>query len=154
MKKITPNRNSEVNQSRNTSRTTHDQVRVDLGLKGWAPIEAAEEQPYDLIIDKGIDNDTRSFETIQVKSWSSLKTTSRRLGEKEPVSIGGKSRNNYNYYDKCIDWIATIDVRKGKEGIVRYWDRDTYHYKTPGELKKTDSLDFPINPNVYSYRKK
>ena len=140
----------EINKSRITARITHDKVKLDLLSRGWLSIEAAEEQPFDLIIDVGIHNDARLFQTIQVKSWTSLKTCSRVATTFEPVSLGGKARNSYNYYDQYIDWIATV---KENEDRVVYWNRDTYQKKTPNQLKKTTPINFPINEDVYDYVK-
>ena len=96
-----------INKSTITARLTHTKVKLDLLNRGWIPIDAAEEQPFDIILDVGIHNDARRFQTVQVKSWSTLKTSSR-TGAAEPVSAQGKTRNNYDYYDECIDWIATV----------------------------------------------
>ena len=134
-----------INKSTITARITHNKVKLDLLNRGWIPIDAAEEQPFDIILDVGIHNDARRFQTVQVKSWSALKTSSR-TGATEPVSAQGKTRNNYDYYDECIDWIATV-----KENRVMYWNRNTYQRKTPAQLKKTTPTDFPFNDNVYDY---
>ena len=67
----------EINKSRITARITHDKVKLDLLARGWIPIDAAEEQPFDIILDVGIHDDARLFQTIQVKTWTSLKTSSR-----------------------------------------------------------------------------
>jgi hypothetical protein len=134
-----------INKSTITARITHNRVKLDLLDRGWIPIDAAEEQPFDMIVDVGIHNDARMFQTVQIKSWNALKTSSR-TGAIEPVSVGGKTRNNYNYYDECIDWIATV-----KDNRVLYWNRNTYQYKTPIQLKKTTPIDFPFNDNVYEY---
>tara|TARA_B100001559_G_C16401226_1_gene575882 strand:+ start:263 stop:769 length:507 start_codon:yes stop_codon:yes gene_type:complete len=140
----------EINKSRITARITHDKVKLDLLARGWIPIDAAEEQPFDIILDVGIHDDARLFQTIQVKTWTSLKTSSRVFNSFEPVSLGGKARNSYNYYDQHIDWIATV---KENEDRVVYWNRDTYQYKTSSQLKKTTPIDFPINHKVYDYTK-
>jgi hypothetical protein len=124
-------------------------VKLDLLDRGWIPIDAAEEQPFDMIVDVGIHNDARMFQTVQIKSWNALKTSSR-TGAIEPVSVGGKTRNNYNYYDECIDWIATVIENEDR---VVYWDRDTYQKKTPNQLKKTTPINFPFNDDVYDYVK-
>ena len=135
-----------INKSTITARITHHRVKLDLLNRGWIPIDAAEEQPFDIILDVGIQhNDTRQFQTLQVKSWSALKTSSR-TGALEPVSAQGKTRNNYDYYDECIDWIATV-----KDNRVIYWNRNTYQRKTPAQRKKTTPTDFPFNDNVYDY---
>ena len=140
----------EINKSRITARITHDKVKLDLLSRGWLSIEAAEEQPFDLIVDVGIHNDTRLFQTIQVKSWTSLKTSSRVTTTIEPVSLGGKARNSYDYYDQYIDWIATVIENEDR---VVYWNRDTYQKKTQNQLKKTTPINFPINDDVYDYAK-
>ena len=135
-----------INKSTITARITHNKVKLDLLNRGWIPIDAAEEQPFDIILDVGLHNDTRRFQTLQVKSWSALKTSSR-TGALEPVSAQGKTRNNYDYYDECIDWIATVN----ENNRVMYWNRNTYQRKTPAQLKKTTPIDFPFNDNVYDY---
>ena len=135
-----------INKSTITARLTHTKVKLDLLNRGWIPIDAAEEQPFDIILDVGIHNDARRFQTVQVKSWSALKTSSR-TGATEPVSAQGKTRNNYDYYDECIDWIATVN----ENNRVMYWNRNTYQRKTPAQLKKTTPTDFPFNDNVYDY---
>ena len=136
-----------INKSTITARITHNKVKLDLLNRGWIPIDAAEEQPFDIILDVGIQhNDTRQFQTLQVKSWSALKTSSR-TGALEPVSAQGKTRNNYDYYDECIDWIATVN----ENNRVMYWNRNTYQRKTTAQLKKTTPTDFPFNDNVYDY---
>ena len=132
-----------INKSTITARITHNKVKLDLLNRGWISIDAAEEQPFDIILDVGIHNDARQFQTVQVKSWSALKTSSR-TGALEPVSAQGKTRNNYDYYDECIDWIATV-----KDNRVIYWNRNTYQRKTPAQLKKTTPNSFPFNDNVY-----
>ena len=135
-----------INKSTITARITHNKVKLDLLNRGWISIDAAEEQPFDIILDVGIHNDARRFQTLQVKSWSALKTSSR-TGATEPVSAQGKTRNNYDYYDECIDWIATVN----ENNRVMYWNRNTYQRKTPAQLKKTTPTDFPFNDNVYDY---
>ena len=135
-----------INKSTITARITHNKVKLDLLNRGWISIDAAEEQPFDIILDVGIHNDARRFQTLQVKSWSALKTSSR-TGATEPVSAQGKTRNNYDYYDECIDWIATVK----ENNRVMYWNRNTYQRKTPAQLKKTTPTDFPFNDNVYDY---
>ena len=135
-----------INKSTITARITHNKVKLDLLNRGWIPIDAAEEQPFDIILDVGLHNDARQFQTLQVKSWSALKTSSR-TGALEPVSAQGKTRNNYDYYDECIDWIATVN----ENNRVMYWNRNTYQRKTPAQLKKTTPTDFPFNDNVYDY---
>jgi len=138
-----------INKSRLSAKITHDKVKLDLLARGWMPLDAAEEQPFDIILDVGIHDDVRLFQTIQVKSWNSLKTCSRPDAI-EPVSLGGKTRNSYYYYDQCIDWIATV---KENEDRVVYWDRDTYQRKTSTQLKKTTPLHFPTNDDIYDYVK-
>jgi hypothetical protein len=139
-----------INKSTITARITHNKVKLDLLNRGWISIDAAEEQPFDIILDVGIHNDARLFQTIQVKTWTSLKTSSRVVTTFEPVSLGGKARNSYNYYDQHIDWIATVIENEDR---VVYWDRDTYQKKTPNQLKKTTPINFPFNDDVYDYVK-
>ena len=135
--------------SRITGEITHHQIKLDLLSKGWLPIDAALEQPFDIIIDMGLISDKREFQTIQVKSWKTLKTCSRPQGGVEKVSEGGKERNSYWYYDEGIDWIATVNY----DNIVMYWSRELYQYKSSGQLKKTTPIEFPNNDEVYAYRK-
>ena len=47
-----------ISQSRLTAAKTHQKVKLDLISKGWIPTDAAEEQPFDIIVDMGIDNET------------------------------------------------------------------------------------------------
>ena len=138
-----------INQSRLTARTVHNRVLLDLLDKGWIAIDAAEEQPVDVIIDMGLssESESRIFNTIQIKSWKSLKTSSRPAGENEFVSVGGKARNNYWYYDQYIDWIATVN----SDDVVVYWPREIYQKKTSTQLKGTTPVDFPKNKNTFSY---
>ena len=135
--------------SRITGEITHHQIKLDLLSRGWLPIDAALEQPFDIIIDMGLISDKREFQTIQVKSWKTLKTCSRPVGGIEKVSEGGKERNTYWYYDQCIDWIATVNP----DNNVIYWNRDVYQKKEAGILKKTSPVKFPINKDVFAYKK-
>ena len=139
-----------ISQSRLTAAGTHQKVKLDLISKGWIPTDAAEEQPFDIIVDMGIDNESekRIFQTLQVKSWKTLKTSSRPSGGKEKVSEGGKERNSYWYYDQYIDWIVSVNP---KTNTVVYWDRKIYQKKSAGQLKKTTPIDFPKNNGVFEY---
>ena len=111
-----------LGKSRISGEITHHRIKLDLLSKGWLPIDAAIEQPFDIIIDMGLISDKREFQTIQVKSWKTLKTCSRPQGGVEKVSEGGKERNSYWYYDEGIDWIATVN----NDNIVMYWSRELY----------------------------
>ena len=138
-----------IAQSRLSAAETHCRVRFDIIQRGWIPTDAEEEQSFDLIVDMGVVSDKREFQTIQVKSWKTLKTCSRPVGGIEKVSEGGKERNTYWYYDQCIDWIATVNP----DNNVIYWNRDVYQKKEAGILKKTSPVKFPINKDVFAYKK-
>ena len=139
-----------ISQSRLTAANTHNKVKLDLISKGWIPTDAAEEQPFDIIIDMGINHETkkREFQTLQVKSWKTLKTSSRPSGGIEKVSEGGKERNTYWYFDQYIDWIVSVNP---KTNNVVYWNREIYQKKLPGQLKKTTPVNFPKNMGVFEY---
>ena len=139
----------KISQSRLTAVTTHTKVKLDLISKGWIPTDAAEEQPFDIVVDMGLDDKTekRIFETLQVKAWKSLKTSSR-TGYVEKVSKDGKQRNSYWYFDQYIDWIVSVNP---KTDSVVYWNRNTYKKKTAAQLKKTTPNNFPENQGVYRY---
>ena len=47
-----------VSQSRLTAAQTHQKIKLDLISKGWIPTDAAEEQPFDIIVDMGIDKES------------------------------------------------------------------------------------------------
>ena len=145
-----------INQSRLTAGATHTAVLSHLFKLGWVPTNAAEEEVYDIFVDVGLISNKRSFLTIQVKSWNTVRTCSRpgisyqkenRIMEQ--VSVGGKSRNHYWYYDVGVDYIATVN----KKNIVMFWSRELYQHKTPGQLKKTNPTEFPTNDEIYAYRK-
>ena len=138
-----------IAQSRLSAAETHCRVRFDIMQRGWIPTDGEEEQSFDLIVDMGVGSDKREFQTIQVKSWKTLKTCSRLVGGIEKVSEGGKERNTYWYYDQCIDWIATVNP----DNNVIYWNRDVYQKKEAGILKKTSPVKFPINKDVFAYKK-
>ena len=140
-----------IAQSRLSAAETHCRVRFDIIQRGWIPTNAEEEQPFDMVVDMGIVSNKREFQTIQVKSWTTLKTSSRPQSKRviEKVSINGKERNSYWYYDEGIDWIVTVNYN----GIVMYWSREVYQKKSAGQLKKTTPIEFSINKEVYAYRK-
>ena len=144
-------RKTKIPQSRLTGLKTQHIVEGDILNRGWQPIRAELEQPYDIIVDVGIDleKEGRIFQTIQVKSWGTLKTNSRPYTECETVSVNGKKRNNYDYYDEYIDWIASFNPTSKR---VVYWSRNAYQKKSESQLKKTVPEEFPINENVSSYR--
>ena len=144
-------RKLRIPQSKLTGEITQKDVERDILSRGWQPITSALEQPYDIIVDLGIDfeEEKRFFQTIQVKSWNSLKTNTRPYTECEIVSVNGKRRNNYDYYDECIDWIASVNLATKR---VVYWSRNAYQKKSPSQLKKTDPQEFPINEGVSPYR--
>ena len=79
-----------IAQSRLSAAETHCRVRFDIMQRGWIPTDGEEEQSFDLIVDMGVVSDKREFQTIQVKSWKTLKTCSRPVGGIEKVSEGGK----------------------------------------------------------------
>ena len=136
------------NKSRITSMLTTLAVQEDLTKKGWLVMRGEEESPYDLIVDRGLINGERKFETIQVKT--SPRTSSRPSPDSasERVSVGGKTRNSYWYYDEDITYIASVI-----DGKVTYWEKETYKKLTTGQLKKQKPFIFPINENVISYRR-
>ena len=138
-----------IAQSRLSAAETHCRDRFDIMQRGRIPTDGEEEQSFDLIVDMGVVSDKREFQTIQVKSWKTLKTCSRPVGGIEKVSEGGKERNTYWYYDQCIDWIATVNP----DNNVIYWNRDVYQKKEAGILNKTSPVKFPINKDVFAYKK-
>ena len=137
------------NQSRKTSQTITLQVQLDITDRGWLVMRGEEESPYDLIVDLGLDESgCRNFVTIQVKK--DLRTSSRPSPEKEnePVSVGGKNRNSYWYFDKDVTYLATV-----KNGEVIYYHKSDYQKLSPTELKRANQSIFPINENMFSYRR-
>ena len=137
------------NQSRKTAQTITLQVQLDITDRGWLVMRGEEESPYDLIVDLGLDeSDCRNFVTIQVKK--DLRTSSRPSPEKEnePVSVGGKNRNSYWYFDKDVTYLATV-----KNGEVIYYHKSDYQKLSPTELKRANQSIFPINKNMFSYRR-
>ena len=141
-----------IAQSRLSASETHCRVRFDIIQRGWIPTNAEEEQPFDMVVDMGIVSNKREFQTIQVKSWTTLKTSSRPQSKRviEKVSINGKERNSYWYYDQCIDWIATVNP---KNNNVHYWSREIYQKKSPTELRNISPMEFPFNEAVCAYKK-
>jgi hypothetical protein len=139
---------SIINKSRQTSMDTTLKVQLDLNERGWMVMRSEEECSYDLIVDRGIVEGFRLFQTIQVKTIP--RTSSRPGGGKdvERVSNGGKTRNNYWYYDEDVTFIASI---VGDE--VVYWHKDDYRYKKPSDFRNMKRYDFPINENMFSYRR-
>tara|TARA_R110000737_G_scaffold338412_1_gene359416 strand:- start:359 stop:751 length:393 start_codon:yes stop_codon:yes gene_type:complete len=112
-------------------------------------MRSEEECSYDLIVDMGIEDGTRAFETIQVKT--SVRTSSRPIskdGITERVSVGGKPRNSYWYYDEDVTYIATV-----VDNEVVYWHKKDYLKKSPAKLKSSPTYDFPLNASMVSYRR-
>ena len=139
---------SITNKSRQTSMNTTLRVQLDLNEKGWIVMRSEEECAYDLIVDRGLVEGVRVFQTIQVKT--SPRTSSRPSAGKdtERVSIGGKTRNNYWYYDEDVTFIASVINDE-----VVYWHKNDYGYKKPSDFKKIKRYYFPINENMFSYRR-
>tara|TARA_Y100001963_G_C6627410_1_gene374613 strand:- start:44 stop:541 length:498 start_codon:yes stop_codon:yes gene_type:complete len=140
------------NKSRITSEVIQQTIKLDITKRGFYVMEGPPESPYDLVVDIGLIDGKRIFKTIQVKK--DIRTTSRPgSGNGEPVSRNGKNRNSYNYYDKDIDFIASLD----KYGEPYYIEKENYKYKSSSELNKNlYSLKTPWpfkNDNVSSYRK-
>ena len=137
------------NQSRKNSAKVLQLIKLDITDRGWYVMDAPEECPYDIAAEIGYKNGNRVILTIQVKK--DLRTTSSPSGGKgEPVSSNGKDRNSYHYYDKDITLLATYDFKKQR---VIYIHKNDNKYLKPKELKKTNEYNFPINENMYSYRK-
>ena len=140
------------NQSRITSEVIQQTIKLDLTKRGFLVMEGPPESPYDLVVDIGIPDGERIFKTIQVKK--DLRTTSRPgIEGGEPVSLNGKSRNSYNYYDKDISFLASLD----EHGEPYYIEKEKYKYKSSSELNKNlFSLKtlWPFKNNIVSsYRK-
>ena len=135
------------NKSKQTYFTLEQEVKLDIIKKGWIVMDTPAETSYDLIVDLGLKNNTRSFVTIQVKT--DLRTTSRRGTSGEPVSSNGISRNSYYYYDEDVTYLAS----KNKYGEIFYVHKNDYKKKTEKELKYANKSVFPINKNMTNYRK-
>ena len=145
-----------INQSRLTAGETHAAVSLHLFQLGWLPTNAAEEEVYDISVDVGLISNKRLFLTIQVKFWDTVKTCSRPgiSYEKEnrimeQVSVGGKPRNHYWYYDVGVDYIATV---KPDVGVI-FWPKEVYQHLGDTQLKNTVPVEFPYNKGVYPYEK-
>ena len=134
------------NKSKQTYFTLEQEVKLDIIKKGWIVMDTPAETSYDLIVDLGLKNNTRSFVTIQVKT--DLRTTSRRGTSGEPVSSNGISRNSYYYYDEDVTYLSTVN----KHGRVVYYHKDTYRYMSSTQLKKSNECIFPINDKMQGYR--
>lgn len=137
-----------INKGRQTSMETTLKVQLDLNSRGWVVMRSEEECPYDLIVDMGLVEGKREFCTIQVKT--NPRTSSRPSAEKnvESVSNNGKPRNNYWYYDEDVTLIASII-----DNEVVYWHKDFYKYRKPSKFKNMQKYDFPLNNNMFSYRR-
>tara|TARA_A100001388_G_C28506473_1_gene374145 strand:- start:42 stop:563 length:522 start_codon:yes stop_codon:yes gene_type:complete len=147
------------NKSRKTSGLQESRVKIDILERGWIVMDAPAEAPYDLVVDMGLEHyGKRIFWSIQVKE--ELRTTNRPVKKNmsirdgdcnwEPVSKGGKGRNWYYYYDKDVTLLASYDEKLGR---VKYVHKDQYRYCTPGELKKVNEFNYPVNELMYSYKK-
>ena len=136
------------NKSKQTGFLVEQKVLLDITEKGWIGIPTPSETSYDLIVDMGVVDGKREFVTIQVKD--ELRTSSRPSPEKEnePVSVGGKNRNSYWYFDKDVTYLATV-----KNGEVIYYHKSDYQKLSPKELKRTNQSSFPTNESMFSYRR-
>ena len=136
------------NQSRQTSALITLDVQKDITSRGWSCMRSEEEAVYDLIVDMGIIDGKREFVTIQVKN--ELRTSSRQSPEKEnePVSVGGKNRNSYWYYDEDVTYLASLN----KNAEVEYIHKEDYKYKLPKQLKSAGRTKFPTNEKMIKYR--
>jgi len=136
------------NQSRQTSALITLDVQKDITSRGWLCMRSEEEAVYDLIVDMGIIDGKREFVTIQVKN--ELRTSSRQSPEKEnePVSVGGKNRNSYWYYDEDVTYLASLN----KNAEVEYIHKEDYKYKLPKQLKSAGRTKFPTNEKMIKYR--
>jgi hypothetical protein len=140
------------NQSRITGEVVQQTIKLDLTKRGFFVMEGPLEAPYDLVVDIGLVDGKQIFKTIQVKT--NIRTTSRPgNGKGEPVSTNGKNRNSYNYYDKDISFLASLD----EHGEPYYIEKEKYKYKSSSELNKNlYSLKtlWPFKNNIVSsYRK-
>lgn len=128
------------NKSKQTSSVLEQKVILDILEKGWMSIPCPPETQFDVIADLGVQNGKRKLVTIQVKQTP--RTTSR------PNDAKNESRNSYSYYDVGVDYLATEE--KGK---IVYIHRDDFRYLKEGELKRVRRTPFPVNENMFSYRK-
>ena len=136
------------NQSRQTSSVLEQKVLLDITEKGWIGILTPSETSYDIIVDMGVVDGKREFVTIQVKD--ELRTSSRPSPEKEneSVSVGGKNRNSYWYYDEDVTYLASLN----KNAEVEYIHKEDYKYKLPKQLKSAGRTKFPTNEKMIKYR--
>ena len=134
--------------SEQTSNVAEKLVALDLMKRGWITMEpVSRDCVYDLVVDRGIQNDRRVFETIQVKkiSGNSFYTTSRHPGnsKNEFVSKNGKARNSYAYKDELIDWMVGVDLENEK--IYYYSFRKYSRLGNTINVKRDSSQEFPIH---------
>ena len=136
------------NQSKQTADLGELEIQLYLTRLGWAVMKAPEGYIYDLVVDMGLGDDGgRILKTIQVKT--DPRTSSRPGGDNnlESVSNGGKQRRNYWYYDEGVDFLASFI-----DGRPVFWERETYQKKSPSDLKKSLTYEFPKNIMMSSYR--
>lgn len=133
------------NQSKQTSSVLEQRVLLDVLENGWIGIPCPPEAQFDIIADLGSIDGQRKLVTIQVKQ--NPRSTSRPRDGKSD-NVHGKPRNSYSYYDVGIDYLATEE-----EGKIVYIHRDDFHHLKENELKHVRRTPFPVNENMYRYRK-
>ena len=134
------------NQSKQTYFLLEQKVLMDITQRGWIGIPTPPETSYDIIVDMGVVDGKRKFVTVQIKKV--LRTTSRPgYGKSERVSLNGKNRNSYNYYDEDVTYLAHED----SNGKIQYIHKNQYTYLNQAQVKNCNPSDFPINVNMYSY---
>lgn len=101
--------------SEHNNEITETLVYLDICRRGWRCSRGGRDWPYDLIVDRGHEREKaglQRFDLIQVKYLDrdyKLQVCTRKNPENEPVSVGGKSRNNSYYADNGITYLAAVN---------------------------------------------